>query len=56
VFTAMAQVENKEEGEAIFAVVLDVCDAAGGIGDDEMPYVKELAKKLRVDVASYGLS
>lgn len=55
VFAAMANVENKDEGEAIFAVVLDVADSSGGIGEDEMPYITELAKKLRVDPAAYGI-
>jgi tellurite resistance protein len=55
VFSAMTQVESSEEGEAIFAAVLDVADSSGGIGEEEMPYIKELASKLRVNPASYGL-
>lgn len=55
VFEAMKAVETPAEGEAIFAVVLDVCDVAGGIGDTEMAYIKELATKLRVSPAAYGL-
>lgn len=55
VFAAMEQVESGDEGEAIFAAVLDVCDKSGGIGDDEMGYIKTLAQKLRVNPAAYGL-
>lgn len=55
VFAALQQVENSDEGEAIFAAVLDVCDSAGGIGDGEMAYIKEMAGKLRVNAAAYGL-
>ena len=55
VFAALQQVESTDEGEAIFAAVLDVCDSAGGIGESEMGYIKEIASKLRVNPATYGL-
>lgn len=55
VFAAMEAVENSDEGEAIFAAVLDVCDASGGIGDEEMTYIKTLGQKLRVSLSQYGL-
>lgn len=55
VMAAMANIESSEEGEAIFAAVLDVADASGGIGESEMPYIRELATKLRVNLAAYGL-
>jgi tellurite resistance protein len=43
-------VENHEEAEAIFYAVVDICDASGGIGEAEKPYIRDMAEALRVQV------